>query len=188
MGFSKFGKLLDGKKGEGISLQLTMSMIDKDTMSIMTAFRKGTEVLGVPLVVKGSFAEINAEYFGTVAGYQAKIEGFQTNMEALEAELKAKEEEAKKKVAEKGKKGAAPTKPAVKPVAAPSKESGPAKESNALNGQQGLFASLSSKANEGIAAEGDSGGGDNGGAEDDDADADPDGFVESVETEAEMEV
>ena len=68
MGFSKFGKLLEGK-GEGASMQLTFSMIDTNTMSIMAAFRKGTQILGVPLVIAGTFEEINKEFFATVSGY-----------------------------------------------------------------------------------------------------------------------
>lgn len=174
MGFSKFGKLLEGKEG-AVSIQLTFSMIDPTTMSIMTAFRKGTEIIGVPLVIAGTFEEINKEFFSTVAGYQAKIDGFQTNMEALDAELKAKEAEAKQKIADKSKKTAsAPVKAGSKAVAAPAKVVEPDKGTEPVGVQRGLFETLSTKADAGIAAEAD---GDN----------NTGGFTESVETEEELE-
>lgn len=175
MGFSKFGKLLEGK-GEGASMQLTFSMIDQNTMSIMAAFRKGTQILGVPLVIAGTFEEINKEFFATVAGYQAKIEGFQSNMDALDAELKAKEAELKQKIADKGKKTAsAPAKGSGKAVAAPAKkEPEPDKGEEPVGVQRGLFETLSTQADQGIAADADGEGGE--------------GFTGAVETEDEVEV
>lgn len=173
MGFSKFGKLLEGKD-KGASMQLTFSMIDSGTMSIMTAFRKGTEIIGVPLVIAGTFEEINKEFFSTVVGYKARIEGFQSNMEALEAELKAKEAEAKQKIADKakadkgkGKKGSVAVKETVKPgAAALGKEK---EEEEPLGIQRGLFETLSGRADKGIMEENE-------------------GFTEEVETENEAEV
>lgn len=176
MGFSKFGKLLEGKEG-AVSMQLTFSMIDPNTMSIMTAFRKGTEILGVPLVIAGTFEEINKEFFATVSGYQAKIEGFQTNMEALDAELKAKEAEAKQKIADKSKKTASgPAKSASKAVVAPAKVVEPDKGTEPVGVQRDLFSTLSTKADVGIASEAEVKGGEN-----------TEGFTEAVETEEELE-
>jgi PRTRC genetic system protein E len=176
MGFSKFGKLLEGKEG-AVSMQLTFSMVDPNTMSIMTAFRKGTEIVGVPLVVTGTYEEINKDFFATMATYQAKIEGFKTNMDSLDAELKAKEAEAKQKIADKAKKTTSgPAKIGSKSVAAPVKKAvEPEKGEEPVGVQRGLFETLSATADAGIAAEAE--GGEEGGK----------GFTEAVETEAEVE-
>ena len=175
MGFSKFGKLLEGK-GDLASMQLTFSMIDATTMSIMTAFRTGKDIVCVPLVITGSFEEINKEFFATVAGYQAKLDGFRSNMDALDAEFKAAEEAAKKKIADK--KASASAKSPVKPVVTSIPKKAESNGSEPVGVQRGLFATLSSKADAGIAAEGEGeGDGEN-----------TEGFTEEVETADELEV
>ncbi|MHB8149802.1 MAG: hypothetical protein ACYDIB_06535 [Desulfobulbia bacterium] len=96
MGFEAFDKMLP--EGKGATLQLILSRVSKDRVSIISFYKDGENVPAKPLMLTGTFEELNKGYFPALNDYQAVISGFTNNIAAIEADLKKQEGEKKSKL------------------------------------------------------------------------------------------
>lgn len=96
MGFEAFDQMLP--EGKGATLQLVMSRVDKDRVSIITFYKEGEGSPAKPLMLTGTFEELNKGYFPALADYNKVIGGFRSNMAEIEADLKKQEGEKKSKL------------------------------------------------------------------------------------------
>lgn len=96
MGFEAFDKMLP--EGKGATLQLILSRVSKDRVSIISFYKDGENTPAKPLMLTGTFEELNKGYFPALNDYKAVISGFTNNIAAIEADLKKQEGEKKSKL------------------------------------------------------------------------------------------
>lgn len=96
MGFAAFDKMLP--EGKGATLQLVMSRVDKDRVSIISFYKEGDSSPAKPLMLTGTFDELDNGYFAALADYNKVVSGFKNNMAEIEADLRKQESEKKSKL------------------------------------------------------------------------------------------